>query len=246
MCWPKARDVALPEVDAISAARRWSDGWRGGLLGTCDFDLGFYGPWFTELAKKVGSDAVLLIDPSAALVDPVVLDSLVAHADAHPDIEFCFVPAAPGLGGAFCAAQLARPPRRRQNAWRTVAALPPRPDQPRGPWPERCASPFPPSVARTTQRFKLDSDRQIARLSGAMVSLNGHLISSSAEELVHRAHAWEPPDPLPREVVLELNTNRNTRPIWWAGSHHAVSRRRCAWTWPAPYFTTLRHSMTRD
>src|SRR6185437_6837306 len=77
---------------------------------------------------------------------------------------------------------------------------------------------------RTTQRFKLDSDRQIARMSAAMVTLNGHLISSSAEELVGRAHAWDAVDPLPREVVLELNTHRSTRPIWWPGSYHAISR----------------------
>src|ERR1700678_4008927 len=58
----KGPRTPLHEVDAITAARRWSDGWRGGLLGTCDFDLGFYGPWFRELARKVESDTVLLVD----------------------------------------------------------------------------------------------------------------------------------------------------------------------------------------
>ena len=58
-------------VEAVTAARRWSDGWRGGLLATCDFDLGFYAPWYhAKLRDKLGSDAVVLIDPAAALVDP--------------------------------------------------------------------------------------------------------------------------------------------------------------------------------
>jgi hypothetical protein len=35
----------LVQVEAISAARRWTDGWRGGLFSTCDFDLGFHGEW---------------------------------------------------------------------------------------------------------------------------------------------------------------------------------------------------------
>src|SRR5215469_15877128 len=33
---------ALPGMNAITTARRWADGWRGGLLGTCEFDLGFH------------------------------------------------------------------------------------------------------------------------------------------------------------------------------------------------------------
>ena len=219
----KGPRVALREVDAISAARRWSDGWRGGLLSTCDFDLGFYGPWFAEVAKKIDSDAVLLVDPSAALVDPAVLDGLVAHAEANPNTEMCFVPAAPGLGGALLrGALLDRLALAKAHGGRLLHYLP---DQTsREPLAGEMCAPVATSVARTTHRFKLDSDRQIARMSAAMVSLNGHLISSSAEELVHRAAAWQTVDPLPREVVLELNTDRATRPIWWAGAYQTVSR----------------------
>ena len=219
----KGPRVALAEVDAISAARRWSDGWRGGLLSTCDFDLGFYAPWFRELALKVESDAVLLVDPASALVDPAVLDGLVAHAQSHPEIELCFVPAAPGLGGAlFRAGLLERLAAAKTHGGRLLHYLP---DQlSREPLSGEMCAPLPTPVARTTQRFKLDSDRQIARMSAAMVTLNGHLISSSADELVQRANSWETVDPLPREVVLELNTNRATRPIWWPGSYHSIQR----------------------
>ena len=81
------------------------------------------------------------------------------------------------------------------------------------------------AVARTTRRFKLDSDRQIARIDAATLSLNGQLPTTSAEELVQRAHAAEHVDTLPRDVTLELNVNRATRPIWWPGSHKQIDRK---------------------
>src|SRR5205823_14770433 len=66
-----------------------------------DFDLGFYAPWFGELADQLKSDAVVLVDPAAALVDADLLDGLVTHAQENPDAPMTFVPAAPGLGGAL-------------------------------------------------------------------------------------------------------------------------------------------------
>ncbi|HSI35777.1 MAG: hypothetical protein ACAI43_23325, partial [Phycisphaerae bacterium] len=41
---------ALPQMDAVSAALRWTDGWRGGLLDTTHFDRGFHGPAVLEAA----------------------------------------------------------------------------------------------------------------------------------------------------------------------------------------------------
>ncbi|MDB5299829.1 MAG: hypothetical protein JWO87_1492 [Phycisphaerales bacterium] len=219
----KGPRTGLPEVDSVAAARRWSDGWRGGLLSTCDFDLGFYGPWFSELATRVESDAVLLVDPAAGLIDPALLDGLVEHADAHTDAELCFVPAAPGLGGALLRpGLLGRLAAAKAHGGRLLHYVP---DQvSREPLATDSCAPVPTPVARTTHRFKLDSDRQVARLSAATVSLNGQLISSGAEELVRRIQAADSTDPLPREVTLELNTTRATRPIWWPGSYHTIDR----------------------
>jgi len=33
---------AISMLDGITAASKWSDGWRGGLLQTCHFDRGFH------------------------------------------------------------------------------------------------------------------------------------------------------------------------------------------------------------
>ncbi len=156
----KGPRLHIPQVEGVSAARRWADGWRGGLVSSCSFDLGFYAPWVLELANGLESDCVVLVDPAAALVDPELLDSLIDHADAHPDSEICFAPAAPGLSGAL----LRRPLLERLAAARTHPGrlLHYHPyhvsrEMLAG---DDCA-PIPTAVARTTLRFTLDSDRQI-------------------------------------------------------------------------------------
>jgi hypothetical protein len=69
-------------------------------------------------------------------------------------------------------------------------------------------------VARAHGSFKLDSHRQIWRITNAMVALNGTLIKSHAEMLVARLGAEDYPDPLPRDIVLELTTQRHARPSY--------------------------------
>ena len=71
LCWedqlPQVRPIAeeqeayvlakgprcgVSTLDAVTAARRWADGWRGGLLQTCEFDRGFHAPWVMELGCR--------------------------------------------------------------------------------------------------------------------------------------------------------------------------------------------------
>src|SRR5205814_3870082 len=88
-------------VEAVAAALKFSDGWRGGLLGTCEFDAGFHGPWMLEILEHLHSDAALLIDPSSGLVDPEILDSIIEQASAKPQQEIFFAQAPPGVAGAL-------------------------------------------------------------------------------------------------------------------------------------------------
>ncbi|HEV2293849.1 MAG TPA: SPASM domain-containing protein [Tepidisphaeraceae bacterium] len=219
----KGPRVAIAGIDAITAARRWADGWRGGLLATCDFDLGFYAPWHRELAERVEADAILLVDPAAALVDATLVDRLIDHAASRQSIELCFSSAAPGLSGTM----LRKPMLDRLSVVKAHAGrlLHYMPDQPmRDPiGGEGCAS-VPTPVARTVYGLKLDSDRQLSRLSAATIPLNGQLICSEAEELVRRMAGSEEVDNLPRELVLEINTDRATKPIYWPGRYLDISR----------------------
>ena len=207
--------VPRPQLQAMTAARRWADGWRGGLLGGCEFDRGFDAEVARELADRVDVDALLLIDPAAGLVDPLLIDAMVAHAELNPESELCFSQAAPGLGGVLVRRALV-------NRLAIAKLAPGRmltyfPDHhgvdPIG---KPGCVPIATPVARSTNRFTLDTHRQIERLTRAMQPLNGQLISTGCEELVRRLADDPQPDGLPRDVVLELNTDRHTKPIYRA------------------------------
>src|SRR5215213_7415851 len=86
---------------------------------------------------------------------------------------------------------------------------------------EACVA-VPAPVARTTHRFALSSERQVARVAAATESLNGQLIGTSAEELVRLLGVAEGVDSLPREVVLELTTKRLSRPVFWPGRYQKI------------------------
>ena len=219
----KGPRVALPEVESVAAARRWADGWRGGLLSTCSFDLGFYGPWHREVAQRLGSDAVLLVDPAAGLIDPVLLDRIIEHAEERPDVELCFAPAAPGLAGALLRrALLDRLATAKAHPGRLLHYLP---DQlSREPLAGDGCVQVATAVARTAGSFALSSRRQVERIEAGTVSLNGELVSSDAEAIVRRVNGVGGQDSLPREVVLELNTTRATRPVYWPARNRPIER----------------------
>jgi hypothetical protein len=215
--------VIVPALESITAARNWSDGWRGGLLSTCDFDLGFHAPWVKEIVAELGSEAVVLVDPSAGLVDADLIDQIVDHATGHESVQICFTQAAPGLAGALLKPSLLdQLAAARTHPGRLLGYMP---DQPvRDPiGGDGCVS-VPARIARTTRSFKLDSDRQIARVAEASVSLNGELLSSGAEALIHRLSWSNEVDPLPREIVIELNTDRASNAIFSPRRHREINR----------------------
>lgn len=215
--------AAIPSLDAVTAARRWSGGWRGGLLGTCDFDLGFHAPSVLQAISRLSSDAAILIDPSAGLLDPKIIDAVVDHAQARPHLDLVFTQAAPGLAGTLLRHSLLE--RLAQMATHPGRLLHYLPDQPcRDPISGEGCVPVPAPLARTTRSFRLDSNRQIARLTTATSDLNGQLMTIDTMELLRRLEALDDADPLPREIVLELNTSRVSSPIFWPGRFQRIDR----------------------
>jgi hypothetical protein len=209
----KSPRVVLPNVEAVSAARRWSDGWRGGLMLSCDFDLGFHAAYVKEVIDRLSSDAVLLVDPASGMVDPKLLDCLIEHARARDALELCFTQAAPGLAGALLRPALVE--RLAAAATHPGRLLHYLPDQPmRDPISGEGCVPVPAPVARTTRSFRLNSERQARRLTDAAIDLNGQLLTSDAEDLLHRLRWTADVDDMPRELVLELNTARSTQPLY--------------------------------
>ncbi len=213
----------LPAMEAISASRRWADGWRSGLLGTCEFDLGFHATWVQELILLHDAEAALLVDPAAGLLDPILVESMLQYAATQPDAELYFMQAAPGLAATLLRRELvARLAIADVYPGRLLTYFPDH--QGVDPIGKPGCAPVPTPVARSTYRFKLDSDRQIARADLATAHLNGHLISTEAEGLTHNMRGSEQADVLPREVVLEITTSRRSNPATWPGRYHLIDR----------------------
>jgi hypothetical protein len=218
--WPRC---PLPHLDGVSAARRWADGWRGGLLETCEFDRGFHGARVKESLAEAEADAVILIDPSAGLVDPDLIDTLIEHAEAHPEVDLCFSQAAPGLSGVLLRKPLVEQLAAGGSHPGTLLAY--RPDLPmRDPITAPSCAPVATGLARTPHRFTLDCERQIDRIAGATVHLNGQLICTEAEQLLRLLNATPAACALPRELVLELTVRRVSRPIFSPVSHAKIER----------------------
>jgi hypothetical protein len=210
---------AMPHMESVSAARRWSDGWRGGPMGTSAFDAGFDGVSVLSALRRANADAVALIDPAAALLDPQLVDAVIGQWQANQEREWAFSPAATGLAcmvlGRAVLERLASTP----------GLYPGRmlhyfPDQvSREPLADARCAPTPTLVARSLHRFTVTGERQRERIESATVDLNGQLVASSAEAIVARMNATAGVlDRLPREVVLELTPRRLSKPIFSASA----------------------------
>ncbi len=206
----KGPRAPIASVEAVAAVRRWCDGWRGDLRGACDFDLGFHAPWVKEAVENLESQAAVLIDPAAALVDADIIDRLIERA-VHQPAELVYSLTPPGLGGAVVNMELLQ---RLADAELHPGHLLHSSNEQIGAVQFDGDLPLPASVTRAHGSFKLDSSRQIWRITNAMVSLNGQLIGSPSEALVTRLGAENYPDPLPRDIVLELTTARVTSPCF--------------------------------
>ena len=207
----KGPRAPIASVEAVAAVRRWSDGWRGDLRGACDFDLGFHAPWVKEAIENLDADAAVLVDPSAALVDATIIDRLIERAATQPEFDLCFSHTPAGLGGAVVKMPLLK---RLAMAELHPGHLLHSSNEQLGVVACDGALPLPAAVMRAHGSFKLDSHRQIWRITNGMVALNGTLIQSESEAIVARQSAEDYPDPLPRDIVLELTTERATRPTF--------------------------------
>ena len=215
---PAARDAAgdlasvvsrgprqfLPAMAAISAALRWSDGWRTTLARCCAFDAGFDAPAVLEAMGD--ANAVVLVDPASPLLPPSLLTELTRHAGNHPDLTWFYLPTPPGLSAAL----LAKPwiEELAQTRRHPGLALHYHPDR-YGADPvstPHCA-PAPTLLCRSLANFRIDRADQLG--SAEMFLRDGGELTPEA--LLAR---WPRTTPLPRDLRLELTTLRRTRPVF--------------------------------
>ena len=217
-CGPR---TATTRIDALAAAQRWCDGWRGGLLQSAPFDIGFSAGAVRIAMADQQADAVVLVDASAGLVDPQIIEQLIAAAAGTRD--FYFTAAAPGLGGVLLKKALVdRLAHDNSHAGRLLHYLPESPVL--DPLTSDACVAVPLSVCRTTQRFTLDGQSQVDRLERATQPLNGTLFGSAAETLVRRAESVRGDRDFPREITLELTTRRESKPTFLPVGRQSIDR----------------------
>ena len=200
-----------PAMLARAAALRWTDGWRGGPLGTTEFDRGFHADAIAAAMDDHAADNVLIVSPSAALVDADALGRVVAQlaVEGLEQAGFAFAGGAPGSGAMALRRDVLDELRRdgRSPGW----LLTYHPDRARhDPLSRSPSIAVPPNVSRSTARLSVDSDRQRRRLSLAQADVD----SIDAGERVGRLARHDAIDATPREVVVELTTRRMTKPIF--------------------------------
>ncbi len=99
-----------PWAKLVRVARKWSlDGWRGGIGGTTSLDEYMHPALFDGLLTHLQAEAVMVIPPAAALIDPVLVDSMVEHhATADDEARMTFTQAPPGVSGTIYDASLVK------------------------------------------------------------------------------------------------------------------------------------------
>ena len=241
-------------MDVVTIARKWTDGWRGGLFQACDFDRGFYGKWVMEIVNHLSIDAAVLIDPAAVLIDQKMLADLLRHADKHADQPLVFTQAAPGLCGVVIRKSLlAQLADANLHAGKFLHYQPSLPS--RDPISETSCMPVPTPVARCVHRLTVDSTQQIQLMERVVAQLEKpegrfpHLPFSPthsaveddrppvsrtsladelfAEQLVtefQRAADSLIANAPPREVIVEVTTQRMSKPVFLPAGSVNVDR----------------------
>ncbi len=209
---PVGPRVTVADLNAVTAAQRWADGWRGGLLSTCPADRGWHAGAVDALLEATGAGAALAVEASFALIDPTLIDNLISHArqtiESGRDEPVFFTPAPPGLSALLvrrkCVVDLAASGPNQKHPGRLLHYLPDAPRiDPVGV--AACRHHPDPAVARSLADFRFDSASNCTRLA----ALQAEDASSLCAEVVQlEAEA------APREVTIELTTRRHTRPIW--------------------------------
>lgn len=95
--------LVAPYRELARSGRAWGqDGWRGGIGGLCWFDEEMSVAACAGAVERAGADSVAFVSAAAALVDPALLDAMIAHHESNAEgsrLTFCQSP--PGLTAAI-------------------------------------------------------------------------------------------------------------------------------------------------
>ena len=197
-----------PYRELTRVGRKWSlDSWRGGIGGVCCVDEYTHCQLFAHLAGQVGADAVWTVPPASPLVDPRLIDEMIAHYESSPSqMRLVFAQAPPGLTGVILQqgllAELAE--KRTSPGW--VLAY--KPDAPAMDLAfKECCFPTSRNVRHAAGRLVADTDRSWKRVADLIQSAADEPLD--ADTVGERLMAYEADElpQIPREVEIELTTD---------------------------------------
>jgi hypothetical protein len=190
----------------VRTGRMWAlDGWRGGVGGVCAFDEDIHVPALAALARRDGLDAIVSVPASAAVLDPLLIDGLVAHhREFGPQFRISFMQAPPGLGAVVLDRSLleeleptGQPP---------GALLAYRPSQPTGDLAtkEPCYRPKT-QIVEARGRLICDSRRSFERVHDLLTECGENADGATIAAWLSRREMTHVCD-VPEEIELELTT----------------------------------------
>ncbi len=198
--------AASPWGELVASARKWSlDAWRGGIAGMTVFDESL-NPWLLEaVAKRENADAVIDIAPAAALIDPALLDAVIAHyLEKHDEIRLAFTQSPPGLSGVLLSRELLENlTQANQPLGRIMAYHPSEPQ--RDMVHQKCFHSAGSTIMYAQGRCLADSATAHDRMEAMFASLGEEQLDAKAIARWLADHEYEPSD-LPGEVEIELTT----------------------------------------
>ncbi|HQY89548.1 MAG TPA: radical SAM protein, partial [Tepidisphaeraceae bacterium] len=162
------------------------------------------------LTKEHSIELAVFVDPASALVDSTLIEAGIEQALALEDQPIVFSPATPGacapvLRDSFIATL-------EKAAAHPGMILTYRPDRPiLDPTGSSACQRVSPRVSRTKFNLLAESERTIKRLERLFSS--GDLDTIDAESAIDRLELNSEIDDFPRDVTLELNTDRLSAPI---------------------------------
>ena len=203
----RSRPERRPPYQAlVRAARKWSlNGWRGGIGGSCVFDEYTDTELLVVLARDVKADAVVVVAPGAALIDPALVDGMVTHFErTSEEMRMTFAQTPPGLSPAIfhrdLLAQLAE--NRIPPGW-TLAY---KPDNPATDLAMRtCCFTVGQGLRHASGRVTADTSRSLEVMR--------RIVEEGADRDAETAGRWlidygrSALERLPREVEIELTTD---------------------------------------
>lgn len=202
----RADDAPAPGWSSlVRSARKWSlDAWRGGVGQTTVFDEFADCGLVARFLDQEKADAVLVVPPSAPLIDPVLADAMIHHwVSVEPDARVVITQTPPGLSGILLTADIARELAEKNIPVGWIMSY--QPDTPKKDLIfEPCYCESPTEVRHAAGRLMADTERACVCLADLFRDHQDPDGPTVGRWLTERGGSFV--DSLPREVEIELTT----------------------------------------